>query len=482
MLRTRASVSGVPCSCPFRRSLGLLLLVAALSILPPRRVKAESFADTKVMYYFEGDDRISVFSPTAALQQEFPSGLTIKIEGIYNAISGATPTGAPPRARTITRTVTVPAPAPAPVPSGGGGGSAPSVSRDRDEDDNDDEHESDSVGGQILGGRSFGNFSALSAATPAPAPTPSPSPSGGGGGGSSGGGGGGGGGSTTTTTTTEGSAELPTADFSDERVGLNLSLSKRVGHHTPALQLSYSDESDYLSLGASLQDSVDFNKKNTTFTYGGAYTHDTLEPANGQPNGTKRTIDGMAGVTQVLTPTTLLTVNLVAGRVEGLLTDPYKVVELNGDLVPEKRPDNKTKMIGYLALNQFITPWDGSVELTLRHYTDSFGINAETVGVAWYQKIADRFVLSPRLRYYDQTEADFYAVTFSGSPEFCSSDYRVSALNAMSYGLKAIWAPNARCSFDLEYQLYDQKGSDGMTSQDVYPQANVIIAGVRIWL
>jgi hypothetical protein len=52
----------------------------------------------------------------------------------------------------------------------------------------------------------------------------------------------------------------------------------------------------------------------------------------------------------------------------------------------------------------------------------------------------------------------------------------------MSYGLKAIWTPNSRCSFDLEYELYDQKGSDGVTSQDVYPQANVIIAGVRIWL
>jgi hypothetical protein len=447
--------------------LGIVLIVAALSVLPPRRARAESLVDTKVMYYVEGEGRISVFSPTATLQREFESGLTLKIEGIYNAISGATPTGAPPRAKTVTRTVRV----------SGGGGSTPVVSRNDDDDDDDDgddgdeENQKDSVGRQILGNYSAKSFSALSAA------------SGGGGGSSSGGSsGGGGGGGTRTITTTEGEPILPTSEFSDERVGLNLGLSKRLGRHTPSLQLSYSDESDYLSLGGSLQDSVDFNKKNTTFTYGGAYTHDTLEPANGQPNGTKRTVDGMVGLTQVLSPTTLFTFNLVAGRVEGLLTDPYKVVELNGTVIPEKRPDNKTKTIAYLALDQFITPLNGSVELSLRHYTDSFGINAETLGVAWFQKFGTRFVLSPRVRYYDQTEADFYDVTFSGSPEFYSSDYRISALTAMSYGLKAIWTPNSRCSFDLEYELYDQKGSDGVTSQDVYPQANVIIAGVRIWL
>jgi hypothetical protein len=468
MLTSLSTLRMFPLSA-FRRSLAVFVLVTALVVLPPRRAKAESLVDSKVMYYFEGGDRISVISPTVTLQQELESGLTIKIEGIYNAISGATPTGAPPRAKTTTTRAT-------PVSSvgGSGGGGSGGGSPVGDDGDDDDEREFESVGVRASGGLAPGYYSALSAATPAPAPSPPPVS------GAGGGGGGGGGGSATTTT--EGGSEVPTSDFSDERIGVSLSLSKRLGSHTPSLQLSYSDENDYLSLGIGLLDSVDFNKKNTTFTYGGAYTYDTLEPANGQPNGTKRTIDGMVGLTQVLTPTTLFTLNLAAGRAEGLLTDPYKVVELNGVLVPEKRPDSKTKTIGYLALNQFVTPLDGAVELSFRHYTDSFGINAETLGLTWFQKIGNRFVLSPRVRYYDQTEADFYAVTFSGSPEYYSADYRVSALTAISYGLKAIWTPNSRCSFDLEYGRYDQKGSDGVTSQDAYPQATLILAGVRIWL
>ena len=477
MPQTSASCPPYPQS--LRRSLAASLLVTALLVLPPRRAKAESFVDSKVMYYFEDGDRISVLSPTVAFQQELESGFTIKIDGIYNAISGATPTGAPPRAKTTARTVNVF------VPSGGGtqvsgasGASGNDDEKEDEEDDDENEHENDSVGRRFFDRHSARRFSALSAATPAPAPAPaSPAPSTGGGGG-----GGGGATETQTITTTEGDPVVPTSDFSDERIGLNLSLSKRLGNHTPSLQLSYSDESDYLSLGVGLLDSIDFNRKNTTVTYGAAYTHDTLEPANGQPNGTKKTIDGMVGLTQVLTSTTLFTVNLSAGRGEGLLTDPYKVVELNGVLVPEKRPDNKTKTIGYMSLNQFVTPLNGGVEISFRHYTDSFGISAETLELGWFQKIGNTFILSPRVRYYEQTEADFYAVTFSGAPEFYSSDYRISALEAVSYGLKVIWKPNARCSFDLEYDRYDQKGSDGLTSQDVYPQANIIIAGVRLWL
>ena len=454
----------VPFYHPLQRTVAIAIVTLALTLLPPRRARAEDFADAKVMYYAEGQGRISVFSPTALIQREFESGLTIKIDGIYNSISGATPTGAPPKA-------TVPAPVRS---SSSGGGSVPTASRT---DEGDDEHESDSATRHVFGSQGLARFSALSAATPTSgggSTATAPASSGGGGSGSST--------PSAATPSAPQSGKVPTADFSDERVGASITASKRWGRHTPSLTLSYSDETDYLSLGASLQDAVDFNKKNTTFIFGGAYTDDTLSPANGQPDGSKRTVDVILGATQVLTPTTLLTVNLVAGEVSGLLTDPYKVVELNGAIVPEKRPDSKSRVIGYVDLNQFITPLNGSLDLGFREYSDDFGIRAETVTLAWFQKLGPQFILSPRARYYTQTAADFYDVTFSGSPQFYSSDYRVSALTAVGYGLKAIWIPSSRCSLDLEYERYTQEGTDGITSQDAYPSADIVIAGVRIWL
>ena len=71
---------------------------------------------------------------------------------------------------------------------------------------------------------------------------------------------------------------------------------------------------------------------------------------------------------------------------------------------------------------------------------------------------------------------------FTGSPAAYSSDYRVSALNSLGYGLKLVFVPNARIQFDAEYLRYEQSGTDGVTPDDAYPAANVFIVGARIWL
>lgn len=269
------------------------------------------------------------------------------------------------------------------------------------------------------------------------------------------------------------------ADFSDSRWAFNLGLSKRMGDHTPGGQLSFSQESDYQSTGISLQDAVDFNRKNTTLLFGGAFTHDSLKPANGRPSDTKDTIDAILGITQVVSPTTLFTANISVGQVSGFISDPYKLVELNGVLTYEKRPESKTKQILYLGLNQFVTPLNGSMELGMRHYGDSFGISAETLTLAWYQRLGDRFIVSPSFRYYTQKAADFYDVRFTGSPEFYSSDYRVSAYDAISYGLKLIWMPTPGLTLDAGMERYQQQGSDGMTDPDMYPAATIFIIGAR---
>ena len=269
------------------------------------------------------------------------------------------------------------------------------------------------------------------------------------------------------------------ADFSDQRWAFNLGLSKRFGNHTPSAQLSLSEETDYRSTGISLQDALDLNRKNTTLLYGGALTHDTINPANATPSGSKDNLEGMVGVTQVLTPTTLLTANLTLGEVSGFISDPYKLAEVNRSLIYEKRPDRKTKQVLYLGLNQFITPLDAGIEVGLRHYGDSFGITSETLSLAWFQKIGSTFIVSPSVRYYTQTAADFYDVRFTGTPEFYSSDYRVSAFDAISVGLEFIWMPNSRLTLSAGVDRYQQEGTDGKTDPGMYTSGTIVILGAR---
>ncbi len=436
---------------------GALLLFLALA--QPRKARAEGDdVSVKLMYYQEDDDRIQVTAPTFQYQTEVTPGLTIRIDGIYNAISGATPTGAPPVARTTAPAAstgggTVSA---APRPSGGGG------------DDGDDAYD-DAFWRGFSATRSAADFSAVTGATPSPTPTPAPSTPGGSAR------------PAAAAPAASSPAGIPMAEFEDHRYAGNLEVISRTGRHTASGLFSLSTESDYLSTGLAARDAIDFNQRNTTLLLGLAYTLDSISPANDQPDDTKDSLDGMAGITQVLGPTTLLTVNGSVGRVQGYLSDPYKVVSLNGSLVPERRPDSKDKQIFLLSLGQFIRPLNGAADISYRYYSDSFGIAAHTATVEWYQKLSPRWTVSPLFRYYDQGAADFYAVDFSGSPDWYSSDYRVSALTAFGYGLKVIWMPTSRLQVDVAYERYDQQGNDGVTSQEVYPSANAVIIGGRVW-
>jgi hypothetical protein len=270
-------------------------------------------------------------------------------------------------------------------------------------------------------------------------------------------------------------------NFDDTRYGLNLEVGSRLGRHTPAVQLSYSVETDYLSAGLALRDAMDFNQKNTTLLLGAALTYDLIQPVTDAPDETKITVDAMVGVSQVLDRRTLLSANLTLSHVEGFLSDPYKVVELNGVLVPELRPDSKDKQIVYVSLTRFVELLRGSAEGSYRYYRDSFGIDAHTLSLAWHQRLGRHFVLRPMVRYYVQSEADFYGVRFTGTPEYYSADYRVSALTALSYGLKFVWMPTERLSFDVSFDRYAQSGSDSETPDAVYPSANVIMGGARLW-
>jgi hypothetical protein len=457
-----------------------LALAALLPLLPIRRAEGEERLDFKTLYYKEDGNRMQVFAPAVNFEKEITPTLTIKIEGVYNSISGATPTGAPPvntPARTTSGTT---------VSSSGSTYTAPSPSSGGDDnEEREDDRRMQRLGGtrglKALRLSPWAKAGATPAPTPTPTPTPAPAPSGGG--------------STTTTSSSSGTAststatpaagndnKVPTANSSDERYGLVIELNKQWAPHTFGIQLAYSTESDYDSKGLALRDAIDFNQKNTTLLLGVSLNHDMVQGYY-QPDATaKNTVDAMIGVTQLLDPNTFITANLTLGRSQGYLTDPYKVVELNGTLIPEKRPEERTKQIAYLALNRYFDSMEGSAELSYRFYHDSFGVAANTFTFSWYQKLNAQWILRPMLRYYQQGAADFYAVRFSGAPDVYSADYRLSELTAMGYGLKLIWKPTKSLSFDVDVERYEQRGGDGVTSPDAYPGATIVMVGATLWL
>lgn len=80
------------------------LLAIILHFSTPQRARAEDRFEVKYYHYREDDDRIRVISPAFLYEREISPTAIIKFEGVYDAISGATPTGAPPVPKTSSET------------------------------------------------------------------------------------------------------------------------------------------------------------------------------------------------------------------------------------------------------------------------------------------------------------------------------------------------------------------------------------------
>lgn len=295
-----------------------------------------------------------------------------------------------------------------------------------------------------------------------------------------------------------GSSQVPLARMDDVRQAGFIEPRFRIGRHILAPQVAYSSEEDYESLGLSLNYIGEFNEKNTTLTLGLAHNQDRLTGfflRNKWKD--KESTDVLLGVTQVLTPTTLVNLTLTFGTAAGYLSDPYKGFRFTGypdpeALFPEKRPGHRTKQTALLSLNQHVEPLRGSAELSYRIYHDSHGLWGHTVTLEWLQKLGRYVVVAPLFRIYTQSAADFYRISFDADPSdsenpanafippFYSADYRLSSLRTLTYGVSATVRLRDQFFLDLAYKRYEMLGEDGITAASNYPRAHVYTVGFRL--
>jgi hypothetical protein len=297
-----------------------------------------------------------------------------------------------------------------------------------------------------------------------------------------------------------GTTQVPLSAIHDRRKAWNADFSRQFPGINVAVGFGNSRESDYVSNGWSLNTVTDFNQKNTTLLAGVAGTDDDVKVFFQRPWVKKRSNDVILGVTQLLDRNTSLSVNVTWGRVTGFLADPYKLVQKNTELIPgvflpltygENRPHERNKGILLLGLNRSFPELRGALDATYRFYHDTYGTDAHTLDLAWFQRLGERFILRPSFRYYQQTAADFYhydldqtkITPFSGGPvatgPFYSSDFRLSAMRTTTFGLKGIWNVTDAIALDLAVDQYAMHGRDGVTPASAYCKARIVTAGIK---
>jgi hypothetical protein len=97
----------------------------------------------------------------------------------------------------------------------------------------------------------------------------------------------------------------------------------------------------------------------------------------------------------------------------------------------------------------------------------------------------DSSYLEPHLRYYTQSEAEFYQVALDSSqavPLFASSDYRLGNFDAVTAGLKFAWKTRNDNDMSVRVEWYQQSGTvpsaqltGNMANRDNYPDLNALI-------
>jgi hypothetical protein len=294
---------------------------------------------------------------------------------------------------------------------------------------------------------------------------------------------------------------VPLAHMQEKRAAGSLDADMTFGPHHITPQFAVSTEHDYTSYGAALNYSLDLNQKNTTLSLGWAHDFDNVISGTYltevQPKNTDHVL---IGVSQLLTPKTILTLNFTFRNSHGYLTDPYRgvlfedypQVDLNHPILfPEKRPTSRLSYLGFGSLTQFITPLHGSIEGSYRFSYDTFDIYAHTIDITWHQKITQRVLLSPFFRYYRQTAASFYGTQFPGDPSntfdqtpiptYYSADYRLSKMETFSVGVDLSAKVTKWLSLNASYMRYGMYGLDNVTSSSAYPKANVVTVGASLW-
>jgi hypothetical protein len=370
-----------------------LVLSTLLGCLLPRGLRAENSVRYKFQDYQEAGGRIAVEVHGAAIEKDIGTAMHLKLEGVIDAISGATPNG-----------------------------------------------------------------------QPAPA----------------------------------GRDQVPLSKLTDRRKAWNAAFSRQFPRVNVALGVANSRESDYVSTGWSVNTLTDFNQKNTTLLVGVAGTDDDIKVFFQTSRAKKRTNDLIIGVTQLFDPQTSVTLNFTWGRQRGYLSDPYKLVQKDTELIPgvslpltfgENRPDERDKWIALAILNKAFPKLRGAVDFSYRVYHDTYETNSHTLDLGWFQHIDEHVIVRPGIRFYDQDAAEFYyyrldgtsVVPIAGPPRtngpFYSSDYRLSAMQTFTYGVKAVWNVSDALQLDAAYERYDMRGTDGVTPQSAYCRANIFTVG-----
>lgn len=255
-----------------------------------------------------------------------------------------------------------------------------------------------------------------------------------------------------------------------------------------AVELSggQSDEPDLLSNFYHVGTLWDFNQKMTTLNVGIGYMTDDVNPVT-RPTVHKHKSDlgFQVAVTQILDKESLALIGINFNNGSGFLSNPYKKVFIqNYGVIYDERPNQH----GQWSLNaQYLRHFDftdGAMQLNYRFFGDNWGVLSHTLEADWRQPLGDGWMVTPRIRYYSQSKANFFEPYFlAPNPTgYYSSDFRLSAYGSLAMGIALEKKMFNRLYLNVGFEYYQHKGSLklGGGGENNYADVNFMLANASL--
>ena len=241
--------------------------------------------------------------------------------------------------------------------------------------------------------------------------------------------------------------------FKEKRIATDFGADWLVGNTTLSLAYNRSEEPDYIAEGVGLDVATEVYGGMTTVSLGFTRARDLVGQKLAQ-GWIDRALHWQyrAGVTQILSPRWLVSLNAEAVSDEGYLGSPYRAARVFGAAVPERNPRTRSsRAVKLRSINDTsaIVP-RSSFRAEYRYYWDTWDVKAHTTEIGVAKHLGTRYTVEALVRRYSQTKALFYSDNAQAETLFVSRNRQLSTFSTTAIGAKltATW-PGATAGTEL---------------------------------
>ncbi len=147
---------------------------------------------------------------------------------------------------------------------------------------------------------------------------------------------------------------------------------------------------------------------------------------------------GSFGVTQILTPTTLVDVNYGFTMQAGEMGNTWNSVPLSSlQRGPEILPDERARHAVVARVAQYL-PWDGALHVYYRFYADDWGLVAHSLEGELLQRLSRSLYVGGHYRFHTQNGVDFFTTLAAPDGALRTADSDLAPFDAQTIGGKVV--------------------------------------------